>query len=87
MFGLFDHPLLILVFTFGASWLAAFIGSYIHIRQKDVDSGLCTQGSRSVLLILPIALAISFFLVADIDRPGWGVIRVHPQNLESLASS
>jgi|SRR6516162_10685763 len=105
MFRLFDHPFLILVFTFGASWLAALIGSYIHIRQKDVDgnifddfklvlratltllAGDVTQGSRSVLLILPIALAISFFLVADIDRPGWGVIRVHPQNLESLASS
>ena len=30
----FRPPTLILVFTFGASWLAAFIGSYIHIRQK-----------------------------------------------------
>ena len=40
-----------------------------------------------MLLILPAALAISFFLVADIDSPGWGGIRVHPQNLESLASS
>ena len=105
MFRLFDHPFLILVFTLGASWLAALIGSYIHIRQKDVDgnifddfklvlratvtllAGFVTQGRRSVLLILPIALAISFFLVAGIDSPGWGVIRVHPQNVESLASS
>jgi hypothetical protein len=37
--------------------------------------------------ILPIFLAISLFLVADIDSPGRGVIRVHPQNLESLANS
>jgi hypothetical protein len=50
--------------------------------------GYVAQGrSRFVLFILPIALAISFFLIADIDSAGWGVIRVHPQNLESLATS
>ena len=38
-------------------------------------------------MILPIALAISFFLVADIDAPRNGVIVVHPQNLEILANS
>lgn len=37
--------------------------------------------------ILPIILAISLFLVADIDSPGHGVIRVSSQNLESLANS
>jgi hypothetical protein len=40
-----------------------------------------------MLLILPIALSVSFFLIADIDSPRSGVIRVHPQNLESLADS
>ena len=44
---------------------------------------------RSALLfwILPIVLAISVFLIADIDSPRHGVIRVHPQNLENLANS
>jgi hypothetical protein len=37
--------------------------------------------------ILPIFLAISLFLIADIDSPGRGAIRVHPQNLENLANS
>ena len=37
--------------------------------------------------ILPIILAISLFLIADIDSPGRGVIRVKPQNLENLANS
>jgi hypothetical protein len=37
--------------------------------------------------ILPIFLAISLFLIADIDSPGRGVIRVKPQNLENLANS
>jgi hypothetical protein len=40
-----------------------------------------------LFLILPIALAISLFLIADIDSPRGGLIRVHPQNLESLAAS
>jgi hypothetical protein len=38
-------------------------------------------------LILPLTLAISLFLIADIDSPRAGVIRVHPQNLESLLVS
>jgi hypothetical protein len=37
--------------------------------------------------ILPIFLAISLFLIADIDSPGRGVILVTPRNLESLANS
>jgi len=43
--------------------------------------------SAFLLLILPIALSISLFLIADIDSPHGGVIRVKPQNLESLADS
>jgi len=45
------------------------------------------QRSSLLSLVLPVALSISFFLIADIDSPGRGVIRVHPQNLESLAES
>jgi len=39
------------------------------------------------LLILPLVLGIAFFLIADIDSPRRGVIRVVPQNLISLAQS
>lgn len=38
-------------------------------------------------LVLPLVLSIAFFLIADIDSPRKGVIRVHPQNLISLAPS
>ncbi|MBV8844564.1 MAG: hypothetical protein JO307_17295 [Bryobacterales bacterium] len=38
-------------------------------------------------LILPLIVAIAFFLIADIDSPRSGVIRVHPQNLEALSLS
>ena len=40
-----------------------------------------------LFLVLPLALSISFFLISDIDSPRGGVIRVLPQNLESLAQS
>lgn len=39
------------------------------------------------LLILPLVLSISFLLIADIDSPRSGVIRVEPQNLISLVQS
>jgi hypothetical protein len=37
-----------------------------------------------VLLILPVVLSISLFLIADIDSPRGGLIHVRPVNLESL---
>jgi len=43
--------------------------------------------STSVLLILPIILAIAFLLIADIDSPRGGIIRVLPQNLLALSQS
>jgi hypothetical protein len=45
--------------------------------------GARKMGMR-LLMVLPLLVAISFFLIADIDSPRGGVIRVHPQNLESL---
>lgn len=36
------------------------------------------------LLVLPLMIAISFFLIADIDSPRWGAILLRPQNLLSL---
>lgn len=43
--------------------------------------------SAFLFLVLPIALSITIFLIADIDSPRGGVIRVHPQNLETLVES
>lgn len=37
--------------------------------------------------IFPLLLAVSFFLISDIDSPRRGVIRVMPQNLISLSQS
>jgi hypothetical protein len=37
--------------------------------------------------VLPFVVSISFFLIADIDTPRSGIIRVVPQNLERLVQS
>ena len=51
---------------------------------------LVGYGARNVkaesplLVVLPLVFAIAFLLIADIDSPRGGIIRVAPQNLESL---
>ena len=40
-----------------------------------------------IFLILPIAVSLAFFLIADLDSPHGGSIRVAPQNLISLSES
>jgi len=45
------------------------------------------KAERIQHLVLPLVVSISFFLIADLDSPRGGVIRVHPQNLVSLAES
>jgi hypothetical protein len=45
------------------------------------------QARSPLLKVMPIAVAISFFLIADIDSPRGGLIRIHPQNLDALVHS
>ncbi len=45
------------------------------------------KAERILLLVLPLLVSISFFLIADIDSPRGGFIRVIPQNLISLIES
>lgn len=45
------------------------------------------KADSRLLLVLPLVVAIAFFLISDIDTPRRGVIRVIPQNLLSLSQS
>ena len=48
--------------------------------------GYTAHGSKTFApLILPLAVSISFLLIADIDSPRGGLIRLLPQNLMSLS--
>ena len=46
-----------------------------------------TKDQPLLLLVLPVLVSVSFVLVADIDSPRGGIIRIHPQNLNSLKLS
>ena len=53
-----------------------------------VLTGYTVHRARTLLLvILSAVLSIAFFLIADIDSPRYGLIRVVPQNLVSLSES
>jgi hypothetical protein len=39
------------------------------------------------LFVLPVVVSIAFFLIADLDSPRGGIIRVHPHNLLAAAQS
>ncbi len=40
-----------------------------------------------LLVVLPLAVSLSFFLIADVESPRGGVIRVQPQNLMRLSQT
>jgi hypothetical protein len=40
-----------------------------------------------ILFVLPVVVSIAFFLIADLDSPRGGVIRVITQNLQAAAQS
>jgi hypothetical protein len=45
------------------------------------------RARTTLLLVLPLVVSISFSLIADIDSPRGGMVRVHPQNLMDLSES
>jgi hypothetical protein len=67
-----------------AAWSLMFLIAVL----SNVLLGYGMHG-RSVVLsvILPLAVSISFFLIADIDSPRGGVIRIQPQNLYAFAET
>jgi hypothetical protein len=61
--------------------IALFCNFLIGYGEKEPGA------NRKMLLIVPLAISVSFLLIADIDSPQGGLIRVAPQNLISLADS
>jgi len=60
--------------------IASCCHALIGYTARDVKS------ERLLLLILPAVTSVSFFLIADIDSPRGGFIRVQPQNLVSISA-
>lgn len=70
----------------GTAWLlmaamAVFATVLVGI---GLDEG---HGYSRMLLVLPLVIATAFFLIADVESPRMGIIRVVPDNLVALAHS
>lgn len=79
-------------YTQAAWWNRIPIAAWILLLSLSIFCNMLVgyaahKKSRLLFLILPFAISISLFLIADIDSPRRGVIVVQPQNLESLAES
>jgi hypothetical protein len=76
-----------------AAWLNRIpVSAWLLMRAIAIGCNfLIGYGARRrdiiLLLIVPLAVSMSFFLVADIDSPREGLISVQPQNLIILAHS
>ena len=78
--------------TRGAWWnripIAAWALMVVIAIACNVMLGYNEHRRRAILLlVLPVIISISFLLIADIDSPRGGLIRVVPENLLSLAQS
>jgi amino acid transporter len=69
-----------------AAWgLMAAIAIFCNVL---IGYGARRGGAKTMLLVvLPLVIAISFTLIADIDSPRGGVVRVRAENLTTLARS
>ena len=81
-------------YTQAAWWNRIPLGAWLLMAAIAISANvLLGLGARTakaaslVFLVLPLVVAIAFFLIADIDSPRRGVIRVVPQNLLSLSHS
>lgn len=69
-----------------AAWCLMIVIAFFSTLMQGY--GARAETSRAfLLLVLPLTVSLSLALIADIDSPRGGLIRVIPQNLESLAAS
>jgi protein-S-isoprenylcysteine O-methyltransferase Ste14 len=73
-------------YTLAAWWNRIPIGAWAMMGLMAISCNLLVGYSErrkgeAILFILPLVISLAFFLIADLDSPRGGVIRVHPQNL------
>lgn len=81
-------------YTQAAWWNRIPLGAWALMAAVAISCNLLigygvrdAKAMGTLLFVVPFIVAISFFLIADIDSPRAGVIRVQPQNLQALAES
>ncbi|MFL6374525.1 MAG: hypothetical protein ACJ73D_07675 [Pyrinomonadaceae bacterium] len=69
-----------------AAWLLmAFIAVFCHLQLGYWARSV--RAERLLMMVLPLMCALSFALIADVDSPRGGFIRIHPDNLESITQT
>jgi hypothetical protein len=79
-------------YTQAAWWNRIPIGAWAMMALMAISCNLlvgCSERRKGELLlfILPFVISVAFFLIADLDSPRGGVIRVQPQNLLAASQS
>ena len=79
-------------YTQAAWWYRLPLASWALMAAIAIFSNLLIGYSShrrgiAVFVVLPLAVSISFFLIADIESPRHGLIRLVPQNLIRLSQS
>ncbi len=79
-------------YTQAAWWNCIPAGAWAMMGLMAISCNLLVgyserRSSKLFLFVLPVIISISFFLIADLDSPSGGVIRVHPQNLLATSQS
>ena len=79
-------------YTQAAWWNRIPVGAWAMMALLAISCNLLVgysehRKSELLLFVLPFVIAIAFFLIADLDSPRGGAIRVHPQNLLAASQS
>jgi hypothetical protein len=79
-------------YTQAAWWNRIPIGAWAMMALMAISCNLLVGYSEQrkgqlLLFVLPFVISVAFFLIADLDSPRGGVIRVHPQNLLAASQS
>jgi hypothetical protein len=79
-------------YTQAAWWNKIPVGAWAMMALMALSCNLLVGYSErrkgeALLFILPFVISIAFFLIADLDSPRGGMIRVHPQNLLAASQS
>jgi hypothetical protein len=79
-------------YTQAAWWNRIPLGAWVLMWVVAIACNLLIgygerRASRTMLFIFPSIVAVAFLLIADIDSPRHGIIRIIPQNLMTLTGS
>jgi hypothetical protein len=68
------------------AWALLYVLGAVAMAMMGYRFRHATQ-ERRLMVVVPAMVATAFFMIADIDCPNGGVIRVSPENLQALSQS